>query len=482
MNDDGNKLSGALQENVLTLLCFDDKYCKLIRGAVKPSLFESSIFRDFATAAIDFIDQFDEAIKDHLPDAVEEVLNGDDGRKAAIYKRLLENLYESKEHVNPAYVMSQLHRFVRLQGLKSTIIKATEALADNRVDEAEVELQKGLSAQVVAFESGLDLSDARALVQVLDMPEEEGFDLGIEELDRQGIIPRRKELFTLVAARGRGKSWFASHAAKRALLARWGVVVITMEMSERRYGARMLQSFFSLTRRESEVQTTRLVRDKDGVLLDVAREKMEKLALMNPLDRPKIEAKVKREFKRRQNFRIKEFPSGVLDLPMLRAYLEGLERYDKIMPDLLIIDYPDLMKVDPKNLRADLGAITVGLRGLAVERNMAVIALSQGNRESETANLITGTHVAEDISKLATADTLITYTQTASEHKLGLARLFVEKSRNETAKMQVLITQNYASGQFCLDSMMLDADYWDMIKDRDSGGRPKRRRDEEEEA
>lgn len=478
---DESRLSGALQENVLTLLCFDDEHCKLIRAAVKPSLFESSVFRDVAAAAIDFIDQYDEAIKEHLPDHLEDVLKGDDERKARAYNNLLENLYQSRETVNREYVIKQLHKFVRLQGLKSTIIKATEALADNRVDEAEVALQDGLRAQVVAFDAGLDLSSEAALNAVLDMPETEGFDLDIAELDRNGVIPRRKELFLFMAARGRGKSWFATHCAKQAIRQRWSVLVITLEMSQERYGGRFLQAFFSLTRRASKAMLPRLVKDRNGGLTDITKEEVERLAISNPEDHAKIRKKFKQGLGKRAQLRIKEFPTSALDMPGLRAYLDGLERFEKFTPDLIIIDYPDLMKLDAKNMRVEIGDTIKALRGVAVERNAAVIALSQGNRDAEKATLVTGDMAAEDISKLATADTAVTYSQTQAEYKLGLARLFVEKARNEESKMQVLIAQAYAVGQFCLDSVKLDAEYWDMLKGRgEDGGRPARRRSDDE--
>lgn len=477
-----SKLSGALQENILTLLCFDDEHCKLIRAAIKPALFESAVFRRVAECAVDFIDQYGEAIKDHLPDHLEDVLKGDDERKARSYRTLLDNLFGSKDSVNSEYVIKQLHKFVRLQNLKSTIIKATEALADNRVDEAEIELEKGMKAQVLAFEPGLDLSTSDALMYVLDHPEEEGFNLGIPELDSRGVIPRRKELFTFMAPRGKGKSWFAIHCAKMAMLSRWSVLIVTLEMSERRYGARFLQSFFSLTRREGVAKIPRLVKDKANALMDISIDELERMALMNPDDRPAIARKVRREFGKRPRIKIKEFPTHALTMPQLEAYLEGLERYENFTPDLIILDYPDLMEMDPKNVRAELQAVTARFRGLGVKRNAAVIALTQPNREGEKATLVTGDQAAEDISKLATADTFITYSQTRAEYKLGLARLFVEKARNEEAKMQVLITQAYSVGQFCLDSLLLDSDYWDLLESRnpETGGRRKRRRDDDD--
>lgn len=461
------RLSGALQENILVLLCFDDTNGKLIRHALTPQLFESSVFREIAGHAIDFIDQFGETIKDHLPDHLESILTGDDQRKASTYKKLLDNLFQSRESVNGDYVISQLHKFVRQQKLKDAVIKAVEAIEDGRIDQAEVELQKGLNDQSIAFSAGFNLSSPESVISILDHSEEEGFELGIKELDHHGIIPRRKELFCLLAPRGKGKSWFITHGAKQALLQRWSCAIVTLEMSEKRYAGRMLQSFFSITRRESEVKVTRLVTGKDGNLQDVIQERISRMSMQDDDARSVLSRRAKREFGRRPQFRIKEFPTASLDIAGLEAYLDGLERFEGFTPDVIFLDYPKLMKLNPNNLRLELGALGEQLRGIAVARNCAMVIVAQGNRESETSTLVTGNQVSEDISLLATVDTMITYSQTPAEHQLGLARLFAEKARNEESKQQVLISQAYAIGQFCLDSAPIRGEYWDLMNDRE---------------
>lgn len=472
------RLSGALQENILTLLCFDDENCKILRAALTPQLFESSVFREVAGHAIDFIDQYGETIKDHLPDHLESILEGDDARKAASYKRLVDNLFQSRDSVNSAYVIQQLHKFVRLQTFKSGLIRAVEYVEDGKIDEAEVEMTKAMNTQSVAFEAGLSLSNAEDVVAIFDNPEEEGFELGIAELDRLGIQPRRKEMLTFMAPRGRGKSWFITHAAKQALLNRWSCVIITLEMSEKRYAARMLQSFFAISRRDAEVRVTKLVHGRDGELNDLVQEVITRDTMKDEDMRGKLQKRAKREFIRRRPFRIKEFPPGTLTLAQLRAYLDGLERFEGFTPDVLLIDYPDLMQLDVKNLRMEIGQTFMGIRAIGVERNCATIVVTQGNRESERATTVTGDMAAEDISKLAISDVFLTYSQTIAEKGLGLARILVDKARNEDSKMSVLITQAYAIGQFCLDSVKLKAnEYWSFMKDREeTDERPARRR------
>ncbi len=456
------RLSGALQENILVLLCFSDA-CKIIRGSVTPQLFESAVFREVAGAAIDFIDQFGEAIGDHLPDTLEHILNGDDKRKASSYKRLLDNLFLAKDSVNVDYVTSQLHKFVRQQNLKSAVVKAVEAIEDGRIDAAEVELQKGLNTQVVAFERGLSLGDASSSLSFLD-DHEAPLLTGIEELDRRGIGLMRKEQLVLMAPAGMGKTWGLIHLGKWALLQRQVVVHISLEMSEKRTAQRYIQAFFAIAKRDGRTRLPMMTKDREGAMEDVFYEEVEHLSLQDPGIRAKLASKITREFRRRPQLIIKEFPTGTLTLNMLDAYLDGLERYHKIIPDVVIIDYPELMALDSTDLRVSIGNNSRMLRGQAVRRNYAQAVAAQSNREGAKARVVDSTHVGEDYSKIATADTILTYSQTPMEKKLGLARLFTAKARNEEGAFISLITQSYSTGQFALDSAHLgQADYWEYL-------------------
>lgn len=479
MMDNDTRLSGSLQENVLTVLCFSDEYCQQVRAAVTVKTFESAVYREVAGAAIDFIDQYKEAIKEHLPDVLEHFLEGEDKRKATAFKRLLENLHAARERVNAGYVINELQKFVRLQKLKSGLIDAVDAV-ENRgdVDAAEVILQEAMKAQIVTFDRGTALDNADDVATIFDDPEEEGFDLGIPELDASGIIPRRKEVLMLIAARGRGKSWFITHCAKQALIQRWSCVVITLEMSEKRYAVRFIQSFFSISRREAIVRVARLEKDREGNLTEVVHEEIERMAMNDPHAREDLLRRAKREFRKRAPIRIKQFPSGEMTMQMLDAWLDGLMRHDGLAPDVICLDYPDLAKLNANNLRLELGAFLVAFRGMCVRRNAAGIVVSQGNRESEEATTVRGSMVAEDISKLATVDVMLTYSQTDAEYELGLARLLAEKARNEKGRMMLLLSQAYDIGQFVMDSVRVKMeDYFAMI----DGDQRRRRRDSDEE-
>lgn len=457
------RMSGALQENVLTVLCFNDAVAKAIRPALDPALFESRVYQDIASQAITFLDQYGACIGEHLPDVFEGVLQGDDARKATLYKRTFESLHSAAAGVNAEYVQAQLSKFVHLQGLKKAILEAVDKIEAGRVDEAEVVLESGLRKRSVTFDMGTVLTDTSKSLQFLNI-EDEGFPMGIEALDREGVMPARKTLFLFIAPAKKGKSWFLTHVGKFALLQRLRVLVITLEMSEERYTQRFMQSIFSVSKREASVVLPKIRRDEHGhfVGLDLAR--LERPTFADAGIRKFLEQSIVEKLGNKPPLVVKEFPTGTLTVSQYKAYLDSLERLHNFVPDVVLFDYPDLMHVDSDNLRIALSGVFKQLRGVAVERNHALVAPTQGNRESASARTTSDVHVAEDYSKIATADTVVTYSQTPEEKRLGLARLFVANARNDADKFQVLVSQAYAVGQFALDSVRMGGDYWTRVE------------------
>ena len=164
-----------------------------------------------------------------------------------------------------------------------------------------------------------------------------------------------------------------------------------------------------------------------------------------------LERRLEQAQQKFSRLRIKRFPTGSLTFNQLTAYIDMLEQSENFIPDMVIIDYVELMNIPIESYRMQLGKLYTKLRGLAVERNIAVVTVSQSNRAGVQAPVLTAEHTNEDFSKFMTADNVISYTQSQREAEMKLARLFVVKARNTRAGDMFMITQNYDTGQFCLD-------------------------------
>ena len=142
---------------------------------------------------------------------------------------------------------------------------------------------------------------------------------------------------------------------------------------------------------------------------------------------------------------LKEFPPEVLTKEMLSLYIKRKIMSSGKRPDLIIVDYADLMKSSVKNTerRSDLGLIYRQLKALAAEFTCPVWTASQINRagydraESDISNL------AESWEKAMIADLVLVARQTKEEFNVNKLRLYVGKNRSGAARMEIPCKINY---------------------------------------
>lgn len=461
---------GALQENLLTLLSTDKERAPIIRGVVDLSLFGGP-YRTIAARIYQHLDSFKMPPGDHLPDILSDKLDAASGREVTLYSDIIESIYHAQKGINAVYVMSQLELFVKRQSLRTIAIDLTKALqrdTEESLEEAEKLMASAKQSSLSVFDPGTRLSDKKRTLQFLDIGTS-ALPTGIPELDKRNLGPTRKELWLLIANAKAGKSWALGQLAKMALSHRLKVAHITLEMSEARAAQRYFQALFAIAKRKDPYTVTKFKRDTLGRITgfdDLTRTPG--LSLDDPNIRKKLERRIDRfSLRLLDNIYIKEFPTGQLTLGQLTAYLDNLEISEKFIPDLLIVDYPDLMKLDKDNFRLSLDETLKGLRGIAVSRNIALAAVSQGNRAGAKAKQVGVENVAESWAKIAHSDVVVTYTQTSQEHKLGLARLYVAAGRNDEDKFSVVISQSYNTGQFVVDSNLMKGTYWQHLPAED---------------
>ena len=185
---------------------------------------------------------------------------------------------------------------------------------------------------------------------------------------------------------------------KACAMSRLKVLHISLEMSEPLMAQRYMQTFFSLSKRKAEVTVNRFVHDERGRLTTFTTEELKRPTLQDPSMESQLTTKLNK-LKNRIQLEIKRFPTGALTMDGLEAFLDGNERLYGFTPDVLLLDYADLMKLDYKNLRTSTGEIYKELRRIAVERNIALVTASQSNRLGEDSRVITLKHLAEDYSK-----------------------------------------------------------------------------------
>lgn len=440
----------AFSDEVLALLLTDDAAAKQLAPLLKDYEFAKQEQGEVADALLSFTHEWQAAAKEHAYTVIKQD-----------HHPYLTQLKELAGGVHRDYVTARLEAFLREGLVRKTVSRALDHMQMGEWDDIEKLFTSFTRQKSSYFNPGVRLRGEVLKELLKEDINELVYKTGIKALDAAYVGPAPKTLLVFVAPPKRGKSWYLINQGVTSLRSRLSVNHVTLEMNTKQVSRRYIQNLLSLTKRQAdELDVTRLAVDEFGRLREFQFEKIK---------RPHLDRSVydkANALLERFKFYVKEFPTRSIGVEDLRAYLDQMEEAEHFVPDVLIVDYADLMRVDAANLRVDTGVLYQELRGVAMERGMALVTASQSNRSSANAQWVREDMVAEDWSKIMTADTVLTYSQTPDERKLGLARLFVSNARDETDKWAVVISQAYAIGQFALDSVRLPDDtYWKMVNE-----------------
>ena len=142
---------------------------------------------------------------------------------------------------------------------------------------------------------------------------------------------------------------------------------------------------------------------------------------------------------------IKEFPCGTATVNTMRALLVQLKNYEEFTPDVIIIDYLELLRPTRENQHEYLAQqrIAEELRGLAMEMKVLVWTATQTNRMGRSVKIITDAELGDSYGKIRTCDFAVSLNQNEQEFDEGKMRAYVVKSRNGRPRFSVPMEIDY---------------------------------------
>lgn len=221
---------------------------------------------------------------------------------------------------------------------------------------------------------------------------------------------------TWIAQSKGGKSMLLANTGTHTVTSRKNAAHFTLEISEEETELRYASRLTNIPMNEIDKRA------------DEMAEKLAEFALNN-----------------KGRYFIKGYPSGTVGVSELKNYLYWLESEHQFRPDVIIVDYGDLLlpKTSYKEERLKTKEIWTDLRAMAFEFHCPVVTATQTKREGFDRAIIRMQDVAEDIQKVNISDYILTICKTQDEDRENKARIFLAGSRCARAGLVFPITFNW---------------------------------------
>ena len=151
---------------------------------------------------------------------------------------------------------------------------------------------------------------------------------------------------------------------------------------------------------------------------------------------------------------IREFPMGSTTINAIESHILKVKDLG-IEPDLIIIDYIDLLSSKKRNTdrKGEIDDIYTSTKGLARKLNIPIWSVSQVNRTGAKENIIEGTSVAGSYEKIMITDLCLSLSRKKEDKVDGTGRFHVMKNRYGGDGMTFEADVNTSTGHIAIGDM-----------------------------
>jgi len=448
---DLRQINQHLQDSFLRLAITDTDFLALVAGRVDPALFGSEVSEEVCRICYDFFAQFSEAPKDHFHDELVRRLARVPEEKRELYVRYASKLADMRQP-NRSYVLKRINDWVGYREREYALERAAEALERGDVAEHDLIVRRALEAGLPEEDIGLDYFKDHSGIWFRER-EKPMMPTGIEALDKliQGYW--RGQLIVCLAGYKAGKTWWMIHTCLTALKQGLNVVHLSHEVDQEEMETRIDMALTARTTDEDlagQEYSFEVLDEKTGNT-ELKKRKYRWLRE----DPNRISRARDALSKRGGRLFVKKYPMGQCSPADVEAYLSYLEATQGFVPDLISIDYIDIMnlsKLDKRELRHQLNRGYIWAKGLADQKQAVVITVSQVRREAVQKRWVSMKDVAEDARKAGNCDVMLAIGKGPDEIRRGLAGVMVLANRSGRQDCGCMVSQNYNVGRFCLAS------------------------------
>ncbi len=413
------------------------------------TLFDSSFVRTTLTWALKYYNKYNIAINKHIIgvyDQEKNKLSEIQSREIVEFLQSLSEEFEQSPLQNVKGDVDFLVNYLKVQQIKRLQKKLDKFMLTGKVLESEAEIASFNTVKIAK-------SEAREITENFDRYNEEQADpdylFTMEGAYGEMFGKVKRGHITMVAAEAKvGKSRSMVKLASTALKNGFNVFVVNLEMRQHEMEQLIDQEVLKITHKAGTAVIPYFV--KNGEKFDIKFMKKEyKGATKEDF---KNHWKAEKLFNPHAQIITRTFPQKTAMVSDIKAELEILRDTHNFVPDVIIVDYADLLGVELEDRFKDVKYQIMGsrrkLKQLAQEMNVHVHTASQAHSG--------GNDVKGDKDKLSDVDVLIGLNYETAQHKeMGVlhATCVVNRHVYFNLKDRVIILTNYGIGQSMLDSI-----------------------------
>lgn len=405
-----------------------DRFLKDVKGMWDGELLSGQGGRLVAGWCFDYFDQYGKAPGLHIQDIFE--FNSSKGQvtpeEASFLEGLLGRLsqeHERADKLNVDYLLDQTEQYLKAQSLRHLMEGVKEALdvGDPGRAEAQFKEYKPINR---ATGMGLDpITDVDSIREAFEQDEEQLFTLpgALGKMMNQQL--KRGAFIGFMAPEKRGKSFWLMEVAMRAYRSRCNVVIFEAGDMGKRERVLRTQSYIHQRPVGGKKRTVKVpfLEDENGGVVGYENREVEPLAWKEA-----YQGSVKWAGRMRgRHLKVLLYENSTLTVTKMRADLDRLEYFEGFIPDVVVVDYADIMIADDgrKEFRHQQNDVWKGLRALSQHYHCCLFTATQTDAASYEADTIKLKHFSEDKRKYGHVTAMYGLNQTDEEREQGILRI-----------------------------------------------------------
>lgn len=506
------KIDNGIERQIAIAMITSNQFLSEIQPIYKRELLEIPYCQLIAKWCLGYFDKYEKAPSKHIQDIFnKEVKRGIDSEYEDLIEEFLDSLsqeYTESETLNIDYLLQEAENRFASQDIKNLTKDILQEVENNNVTEAKAILARYSPVELPKSEAINPFDNEEKLREAFENEDEVLFKLpGALGKFTEGQFCR-ESLISIQAPEKRGKTWWqmffaltassqrnnvaffqvgdmsegqmikrqAIYLAKRSNKKKycsrtliptmdcWHNQTDSCDMDERTcdvgvvFGTKESRKYISFDDAEGYEPCVECRKDNPkefrGAVWYKERDRVDPLTWKQSL---KYMQKQKKRMGKKQ-FKLSTHPNSTINIRGIKSQLDIWERYDGFIPDVIIIDYADILAPEDnrQDKRDQVNETWKALRRLSQERKCCVISATQADADSYDKKSQNLKNFSEDKRKYAHVTLSLALNQTPQEKERGIMRIGSLLAREDDFSLlqEVKVLQCLQIGRPYLDSYL----------------------------